>query len=242
MIMNIEKHKETYERDGFIKVQKLFSRDKVEEIKKELDRYVREVVPGLPQSDYVMESDGESVRNLWRLDEHDSFFKGLAEQPNLLNLVGKLVNGEPVLKGVETFNKPAKTGSGVPPHQDNAYFCQTPPDVLTVWIAIDPVTVENGPVTYMTGSHQLGHLPHVPSGVAGNSVGLKELPSKEEFPNWQGLLDPGDALIHHCEVIHFSGPNRTNFPRCGLLMVFRGSHTEESAEIKEAYKMGGAAT
>jgi ectoine hydroxylase-related dioxygenase (phytanoyl-CoA dioxygenase family) len=39
-----------------------------------------------------------------------------------------------------------KVGSGVPYHQDIAYFCQPPPDMLTVWIAIDAVTEANGTV------------------------------------------------------------------------------------------------
>ena len=54
-----------------------------------------------------------------------------------------MVHGEPVSMGVETFNKPAKVGSGVPPHQDNAYFCLTPPDALTIWIALDAATMES---------------------------------------------------------------------------------------------------
>jgi phytanoyl-CoA hydroxylase len=58
------------------------------------------------------------------------------------------------LVGVETFNKPARIGSGVPYHQDNAYFCQSPPDMLTVWIAIDAVTEANGPVFFVKGSHR----------------------------------------------------------------------------------------
>lgn len=238
--MNVKQLTTDYDRDGFIRIRALFDLETMQAIRENLARYEQEVFPGLEAKDYVLEKDGVSVRNLWRMDQHDSFFQKLAETPELVELVGALVNGEPVLKGVETFNKPAKTGSGVPAHQDNAYFCQTPPDVLTVWIAIDPVTEANGPVTYMKGSHGGGHLSHEPSGVAGNSVGLKETPSLEEYPEWQGLLEPGDALLHHCEVIHYSSPNKTDMPRRGLLMVFRGSHTEDSPELKEAYARGGA--
>jgi len=151
----------------------------------------------------------------------------------VLNLIRPLLRGEPVNLGVETFNKPARIGSAVPPHQDNAYFCQSPPDVLTVWIAIDPVTEANGPVFYQRGSHREGVLPHKPSGVKGNSFGLAE---KFEFSNaLVGLLEPGDALIHHCQTIHYSEPNRTEFPRCGFLMVYRAAHTQTDPEMKAAY-------
>jgi ectoine hydroxylase-related dioxygenase (phytanoyl-CoA dioxygenase family) len=141
--------------------------------------------------------------------------------------------------GVETFNKPAKVGSGVPPHQDNAYFCLSPADVLTVWVALDVVTADNGPVFYVPGSHKLGALPHKPSGVKGNSMGLAQPFDKGDV--FQGTLEPGDALIHHGQTIHYSGPNRTDRARRGLLMVFRGEHALPDAQLKAAYAAGGAA-
>ena len=233
--MDIKNYKNDYESDGVIRVRGLFSADEMGAIKEALKRYETEVVPGLPEGDFTMEKDGKSVRNLWRMEQHDRFFAELAERPELLELVGQLVNGEPVLKAVETFNKPAQTGSGVPAHQDNAYFCQTPPDVLTVWIAVDPVTRANGPVTYLRGSHRAGLIEHKPSGVAGNSMGLSRLPDRAAYAEWEGLLEFGDALLHHCETVHYSSPNRTDQPRRGLLMVFGGAHTEDAPELRKRY-------
>ena len=175
------------------------------------------------------------MRNLWRLEEHNEYFRAFANREDLRRLIAQLVKGEPILAGVETFNKPARIGSGVPPHQDNAYFCQTPPDMLTVWIAIDPVTEANGPVTYVKRSHRLGPLPTKPSGVRGNSIGLAEMPGTTEDDLLVGLLEPGDATIHHCDTVHYSAPNTTDFPRLGFLLVFRGSHTETDPLLKAAY-------
>jgi len=132
------------------------------------------VVPALPESDVVYEADGQAIRNCWRMHAHDSFFAQLPAEKRLQTLIAALVNGTPFCMGVETFNKPAKVGSGVPPHQDNAYFCQEPPDVLTVWVAMDDVTSENGPVHYLSGSQIQGLREHTPSGVKGNSIGLAE--------------------------------------------------------------------
>ena len=140
-----------------------------------------------------------------------------------------------VLAAIETFNKPAKVGSGVPPHQDNAYFCRTPADKLTIWIAIDPVTNENGPVTYIKGSHLNGVLPTKPSGVKGNSIGLAEEVATAPEAEFCGILAPGDATIHHCNTIHWSAPNTTDSPRLGFLMVYRGAHTEVDQALRETY-------
>jgi ectoine hydroxylase-related dioxygenase (phytanoyl-CoA dioxygenase family) len=230
-----------YERDGCVRVRGFFDTDTLAIVRRELARYVREIAPGLPAGDRTFEADGTTVRNLWRMDQHDAFFETLARREEILSLVRELVHGEPVLMAVETFNKPARVGSGVPPHQDNAYFCQSPPDVLTIWIAIDAATEANGPIFYLNGSHRSGTLPHRPSGVAGNSMGLAKMPPHAEGDVFRGTLDPGDALIHHCETIHWSARNQTEQPRCGLLMVFRAAHTAHDPTLKQAYDAARAA-
>lgn len=144
----------------------------IAKIRTELKRYIQDDLPTKPLDARTMEADGITIRNLWRLNLCDVYFKKLGEFTVITDLAAKLVGGDPVLVGVETFNKPARIGSGVPYHQDNAYFCQTPPDMLTLWIAIDQVTVENGAVYFIKGSHKLGMQPTKLSGVAGNSLGL----------------------------------------------------------------------
>lgn len=231
-----------YERDGVALIHHFFSAEEIAAVRAELERYTREDLPGLPADAATREADGQTVRNLWRLERHNLKMRALAERPELRALISRLVRGEPVLAAVETFNKPARVGSGVPYHQDNAYFCQTPPDMLTVWIAIDPVTDENGPVYFVKGSHRGGLLPTKPSGVRGNSIGMAEpsrVPLAEQFC---ALLDSGDATIHHCNTIHHSAPNPSEHSRLGLLFVFRGSHTHTDPLLKEVYSSAAAAT
>lgn len=231
-----------YERDGVALVRGLLSPEEVRAIRDELDRYIREDLASKPVDARTLEADETTVRNLWRLEIHNEFFRDFAAREDLRSLIGPLVKGEAVLSGVETFNKPARIGSGVPPHQDNAYFCQTPPDMLTVWIAIDAVTEANGPVTYVKGSHRLGPLPTKPSGVRGNSIGLAGMPETSEEDLIVALLEPGDATIHHCDTIHYSAPNSTDHPRLGFLLVFRGSHTQNDPALKAAYAAAVAMT
>jgi len=233
--MNLEALSKQYAEDGVVKVDQLFTAVEVESIRAQLKRYAEEVVPGLPPNDVVFEADGVSVRNCWRMEVHDPWFADLARKQSILALVADFVKGDPVLMAVESFNKPARVGSAVPPHQDNAYFCLGPPDALTVWIAIDAVTEANGPVSYLRGSQQDGARPHQTSGVAGNSMGLAECPDKSGA--WAGLLEPGDALIHHCNTIHFSAPNTSDQSRLGLLMVFKGAHCAVDESLRANYAL-----
>ncbi|GEP45137.1 phytanoyl-CoA dioxygenase family protein [Brevifollis gellanilyticus] len=231
-----------YEKDGVILVRQFLTADEVAAVRVELDRYIRDDLASKPANARTFEKDEKTVRNLWRLEEHNEFFRQMGEREDIRSLIAPLVHGEPVLMGVETFNKPARIGSGVPYHQDNAYFCQAPPDMLTVWIAIDAVTEANGPVFFVKGSQNEGMQPTKPSGVRGNSIGLAEPSSVPLSEQFCGLLAPGDATIHQCETIHHSAPNTTEFSRLGLLFVFRGSHTQTDADLKAAYTAAVTAT
>jgi phytanoyl-CoA hydroxylase len=226
--MDIWEQKRSYDRDGFLKVETLFSPARMAEIESELGRYMETVVPGLPAHDIVYEaksSDGSrAIRNLWRMEEYSEFFGDLVKAPELLRLIGTLVNGDPVSTGVELFAKPAKVGSAVPYHQDNGYFNLVPPDSLTCWVAIDESNLENGCVHYATGTHRNGVLPHKATMVPGNSWGLVDPPSVGSIAEGPGILSPGDAMIHHCCLLHRSEPNLSNRARRGLLMVFKGAH------------------
>ncbi len=226
---------EDYQRDGVVRIRKFFPVELVEEIRAELDRYICNDLATKPADARTLEADGETIRNLWRLEQHNAFFRKLGKRPEIVDLISLFVQSEAVLQGVETFNKPAKIGSGVPCHQDNAYFCQSPPDMLTVWIAIDSVTVDNGAVYFIRGSHRAGTLPTKRSGVTGNSIGLAEQPTVPKSEQFCATLEPGDATIHHCNVIHHSDPNQTDQARLGLLLVYRGSHTKTDPLLHLAY-------
>ncbi|HEY2573693.1 MAG TPA: phytanoyl-CoA dioxygenase family protein [Verrucomicrobiaceae bacterium] len=231
-----------YQRDGVVCIRQFLSAAQVKEVRAEVERHIREELASLPPDAATREADGVTVRNLWRLERYNQKLRAIAESPAVREIVGALVQGEPLLGAIETFNKPARVGSGVPYHQDNAYFCQDPPDMLTVWIAIDPVTQENGPVYYVRGSHTAGVLPTKPSGVRGNSIGLAEPPVVPLAEQFCALLAPGDATIHHCNTIHHSAPNTSDHSRLGFLFVFRGSHTGTDAGLKSNYAVAGAAT
>jgi ectoine hydroxylase-related dioxygenase (phytanoyl-CoA dioxygenase family) len=231
-----------YDREGVVCIRGFLSPEEVTAVRAELERYILEDLPSRPADAATREADGVTVRNLWRLELHNEKLRSLAEREDIRALVAPLLHGDPVLAAVETFNKPARIGSGVPYHPDNAYFSRTPPDMLTVWIALDPVTEANGPVFFVKGSHTLGVLPTRPSGVRGNSIGLAEPPTVPLAEQFCGLLAPGDATIHHCNTIHHSAPNTTEHSRLGFLLVYRGSHAETDPALKATYTAAATAT
>lgn len=208
---------------GYLIIEKFFSPEKIAEIDRELQRFIRQIDPAQSAGRVVYEPNTEGkIRNLFEMEKQDEYFSDLAAGPELITLAATIFDDEPVSMGVELFGKPARVGSEVPHHQDNAYFNLVPDQALTIWIALADATPDNGCVRYIEGSHKLGNLPHRASGVKGNSMRLTEMPA-DAGPEVCGVVRRGGALVHHCNTIHRSEPNRSNLDRPGLLFVFKAA-------------------
>ena len=42
-------------------------------------------------------------------------------------------------------------------------------------------------------------------------------------------------MVHHCQTVHWSEPNRSDQSRRGLLLVYRAKHTRTSKELRDIY-------
>jgi hypothetical protein len=232
-------YKRHYDTNGFLHLPALLSPAELNDVNRELERYTRDVAPALPPADIVWEAQPDSdgarrIRNLWRMEQHSPFFARFGMEPAMLDLARLLVNGEPLRIAVELFAKPARVGSAVPYHQDNAYFTLSPPDCFTLWIALDASTRENGCVYYARGSHRGPLFEHGASGVLGNSMMATHLPPDlDEVP---GILAAGDAMAHHAMTLHRSEPNRSDKPRRGLLLVYRAAHCRVDEDYARHYR------
>lgn len=217
--------KSAYDRDGFIVVRDFLAPDALAELNTHLNRYIREVVPTLPASAafYLDPSRPETLKQLQHMDA-DPYFAGLAVASQWRSLATALV-GEDVIAGApEWFNKPPASGSPTPPHQDNYYFNLAPPNVVTVWVALDDVDEETGCLRYVAGSHHHGVRPHGRSSVLGFSQGVTDYGDADQVAEVAVPLRPGDAVAHHGNTIHRADPNRSSVRhRRAFAVVFRGS-------------------
>jgi ectoine hydroxylase-related dioxygenase (phytanoyl-CoA dioxygenase family) len=214
---------EQFHERGLLIIENFIDAAKTAEIERELQRYIAQIDPDNVAGHVVYEAGSQrKIRNIFHLHTADDYFAELATAPQFTELARAIFRDEPVLVSVELFGKPARVGSEVPHHQDNAYFNLTPDHALTFWVALADATEENGCVRYIEGSNRLGNLPHHASGVKGNSMKLSELP-----PNAGrevcGIVKRGGALIHHCNTIHRSEPNHSDHDRPGLLFVYKSA-------------------
>jgi phytanoyl-CoA hydroxylase len=236
--MTFEQYKSAYDRDGFVIVHQLLRPADFAELGANLDRYIREVVPTLPDSHafHVDKSRPETLKQLQNMDV-DAYFRGYTRQPRWLGLARTLIGEEVEAHGLsEWFNKPPGTQHPTPPHQDNYYFNLKPPNVLTIWMALDPVDGENGCLRYVAGSHRRGIRRHGRSDILGFSQGIVDYGPDDESREVCIHLQPGDVVVHHGETIHRADPNRSpTRHRRAFAMVFKGASCRRDEEAFARY-------
>ena len=229
--MDLEAARSQFDSDGFVVVREFLSGEAFTEVCENLDRYIRDVVPGLP-AEHAFYEDRNRPETLKQMQHMglDPFFESYRKNRTWLDLAEAIL-GEPVESSEpEWFNKPPGTEHATPPHQDNYYFNLVPPNVLTIWMAVDPVEEVNGCLRYVRGSHLNGVVPHERSNVLGFS---QHIPNHAVSPDSEVMvtLAPGDAVVHHGNTIHRAEANRSSDRhRRAFAMVMRGVSCELDEE------------
>jgi phytanoyl-CoA hydroxylase len=233
----LDQLRQRYDDDGFVIIRELFLPNELRELKSQVDRYIREVVPTLPQTAAFFDdySKPDTLRKMQSLDKHDAWFGEFMNRGKHVPLLEHLLRDGFRPQGLEWFNKLPFDQSATPPHQDGYYWQRKPNIACGLWIALDPVDEKNACLWYARGSHKLGVLPHVPSGVLGFSQGLQEfdMAKADAVP---AVLAPGDAVAHHSAVIHWTGCNHTDRPRRALSTFCFGASTVRDEEAAARYQ------
>jgi ectoine hydroxylase-related dioxygenase (phytanoyl-CoA dioxygenase family) len=110
--------------------------------------------------------------------------------------------------------KSAAFGSPVEWHQDWAFFPHTNGDVLTVGVCIDAMTVENGALLVIPGSHEGPIYDHHQDGHFAGGITDPAFSPEGAVPIELGA---GGISIHHVRTLHGSLPNLSDRPRRLLL-------------------------
>lgn len=224
--------------DGFCVQRQFLNTLEIEQLSAELERYIRDVVPGLPAtySFYDDPSRPDTLKQMQKMNV-DSFFDAYSRHPKWVGLAETLLDEPAKLESMEWFNKPAGTVHPTPPHQDNYYINAEPANILTIWVALDEVDEENGCLRFVPGSHTAGRREHSVTQVLGFSQGIQHYGPKEQSREVVVPLSPGDATVHHGWTIHRADPNMSaTRQRRSMAMVFLGESAGFDEERLRAHR------
>jgi len=138
--------------------------------------------------------------------------------PRMLAVARYFLGDEIRLMYDSVFLKPARHGDATPWHQDIGLWPNKLHQALSIWVALDPATRENGCLQMLPGSHRGGVIEHV---TYPDSL-HKELPRElvADLAPAHVELAPGDAVVWHAGTWHHSPPNRSEQNRIGVAAVY----------------------
>ncbi|EST38948.1 hypothetical protein N566_04745 [Streptomycetaceae bacterium MP113-05] len=189
----------------------------------ELDARPR-VSPGY-QAQYDGEGEERRLRKLRRLVWNDRALYGpILNRMGAVDLAERIIGPSAVVIFHAAFLKPARVGTAVAPHQDQALWSQDYPGAFSMWVALTEVHPGNGGLCGYPGSHT-GRLEHAddPDHPWHESVSplVGELGERHQF-----VLAPGEAVVWDRRFVHASGPNTSDADRRGMVVVFADGGAE----------------
>jgi ectoine hydroxylase-related dioxygenase (phytanoyl-CoA dioxygenase family) len=106
-------------------------------------------------------------------------------------------------------------------HQDAPYWPMDPVGSFSAWIAVDDVSIENGCLHFVPGSHKFGKLEPIKLGVEGESIvsKMKERGYRVSEPV-AAEMGAGGVTFHHGCTFHYAGANRTKKPRHAFAIIY----------------------
>jgi ectoine hydroxylase-related dioxygenase (phytanoyl-CoA dioxygenase family) len=177
----------------------------------------------------VKDSSGRRTNlSLWNHPGND-IYGMIARSERMVNSVEQLLGDEVYHYHSKLSAKQPKVGGAWEWHQDYGYWYRNGclfPDMLSVFIAVDPCTKENGCMQVLRGSHNMGRIDHL---FVGEQTGA-DLERVEQAKKRMELvfceMAPGTALFFHSNLLHTSEANLSDHPRWGLICCYNTKHND----------------
>lgn len=194
-----------YFENGFIVLSNIFSNELIDQIKSEMNE------KGFNEN-FPIQTFRNNIRiqDLW---QYSDSVKELACHPKIMDTLKMLYEREPV--PFQTLN--FKVGTQQKAHSDTLHFSSLPARYMCgVWVALEDITEDNGPLFYYPGSHR---SPEYNFSDFKNTIEdtsyenypeyetfMEDLMEKSSFKKKKFLAKKGDALIWSSNIIHGGSP------------------------------------
>ncbi len=145
----------------------------------------------------------DRIMDVWQINEH---VRELAVVPEVLDLLSYLFGRRPL--PFQTLN--FRHGTQQHLHSDALHNNSDPAGFLaSVWVALEDITMDNGPVVYYPGSHRLAEISvgdvTQPRGPHSNDAIRSTLAAAGIVPH-HGLIRRGQAMVWVGDLIHGGAP------------------------------------
>lgn len=154
-----------------------------------------------------------------------TWIDSVVRHPAILDVVEDIVGPNIRVFHNNVFIKEPHSPEFITWHQDGAYNGVSPPEVLTVWVALSDASVEMGCMKMLKGSHRHGLRVHVDKKSEHNLLTRgQQIEILEKVQVIDLALKAGEMSVHHTHAVHSSEPNRSDQRRVGIMSTYVPTH------------------
>lgn len=190
-----------------------------------VERYKTET-RSLDERDTTFQKAFLQIMNLW---QHDDTVRRFVLARRFARIAAELmgVDGVRIYHDQALFKEPG--GSHTPWHQDHFYWPIDTDNTVTMWMPLVDATREMGTMTFVSGSHVMGHLGKW--GISDESEEeLQSLIDEHGLElSYAGDMAAGDATFHAGSTLHRALPNESDRMREVMTVIYY----EDGARVKE---------
>jgi len=196
-----------YDDEGFVSPIDIFSKNKANEIRKEIE-LIEQKMPG--ELDKSGRYNAHLISPL--LDE-------VAHDSKILDAIQSLIGKNILICGTTLFIKNPNEKGFVSYHQDAKYIGLKPYNWVTAWVAITDSNEHNGCMRMWAGSHKEDLKEHDQMFNEGNLLTRGQTVNNVPIDKTKPLiLKAGQMSLHHPTVVHGSDLNNSNDRRIGFVI------------------------
>lgn len=228
--------------DAILEVAKEHLEQLIEPIETELGYDSRSKEYRIKVTDYNSKAEEEHiiVRRLRQVYDRSPLFKAWMEEVEIRPVLQQVLDDEVILTTAHhnsIMTKMPHLSSATGWHQDRRYWSYSDDNLVSVWLALDDETDQNGVLEFIPGSHKM-HF-------KAEQFDKKEYLSETYTPNKKIIatkvstdLKKGDVVIFHSLLLHRANKNSTDKAKISFVYTVKGEKTianrgTRSAEFPE---------
>ena len=234
-----QNQKKQFWSDGFLLVENAINDRQLENLKKTFLDWVNdsrnyktdygETMDGRPRFDLQPghSSDVPGLRRIQSPEEISEVFADVMRNGRSVDMCAELIGQGIRFHHGKVNSKLPGTATKVNFHQDFPFEPMTNDDMITCLLFIDDVTLENGPLEVVPGTHKGPLYSHWHNGVFTGSVS-DEILAEHEDKIIRCTGKAGSVCLMHASLLHGSAPNLSNKSRTLYISTY---YAEDAIEL-----------
>ena len=234
-----QEQKDNFWQTGFLVMEDAVTMEELECLRNEFSCWVEEsreygadygeTLDGRPRFDLQPghSSDKPGLRRIQSPEEVSSLFANTMRNAATVDFCAELIGPSIRFHHGKVNSKLPGTGTQVKWHQDFPFEPMTNDDMITALLFVDDVTLENGPLEVLPGTHKGPIHSHWHKGLFTGSVDHAIIDAqRDKIVKCTGKA--GSVCLMHAKLLHGSAPNLSDSPRTLYITTY---YAEDAIEL-----------